>query len=1036
MAKHANDEKHSVEHHNKKEHHTPKQEQSPPRMKSQSRGRWDIIVFVGLAILLFFVVKHFINPTEPTAETNPYDAMACPVLSEVMSSNRDALPAEDGEYYDWIELYNPTDHAINLKGFSLSDDIENPERFVFSDRILEPHAYTIIYASGKDSLGDNHANFCLCAKGEDLYLFDAHQCQRDHITIEHLPSNTTYAWDETQASWMIKEHYTPGFSNDEAGFSAFLSTREVHNSPLFINEAMSSNCITLADSEGEYHDWVEIGNNGDQPIHLKGYGLSDSKMSTRKWIFPDVTIHPNEYLLVFLSGKDMVTEYGELHASFRLNTNKEDLIISNIQGQILDHWKVEGLDDDRSLGRIKGTDTTTIFAHPTPGFDNTEDGYNLFQDTSPKIGLLISEVQLGNAETIADNFNEYSDWIELYNNSDEEIDLSGYGLTDSPSQLGLWKFPDKCKIKPHEYKVIFASGRDYRKGRDLHTNFKLDMVGEPVVLTAPDDSIVDTCVLAPMPFDMSYGRTDSHGLFAYMPHPTPGDKNGTGWSGFAADPIPLVQGGNYADPVVVSFHVAEGTKVYYTTDCSDPSEHATLYQGPFSVDQTTVVRARAYADDKLPGSIVTATYFIGLDHKLPVVSLVSDPDNLFSDHSGIYAFGTNFNRKKIPFKGANFNQDWEVPAHIEMYEIDGSQVLDQGFGLRIFGAYSRAEIAKSFTLVARQKYDQKEMLEHAIFPDLPYTSYKSVILRNGASEWYASKIRDSLLTSLVDTTDLEVQAHYPVVVYLNGKYWGVYFFREKINKYYLQQHYGIDPESVDILYANGKPGNALVGDNQNWSELKAFVTSHDLSDTANYEEVARWVDIDNYMDMVINEIYVGNSDTGNIKYYRERREDAKWRWFYYDVDWGYFYTKYANAHTNNLKQYLNPKGHGANDAFETWLIMGLLDNPDFKQQFIDRFAYHINVTYDPTRVIERIDELAATLDPEMPQDREHWNAEYEATPQWYKDVPIDRSMSYKGWLKNIDRLRDFATKRPDAMRMHLVSYFDISKEDQARLFGD
>ena len=150
-------------------------------------------------------------------------------------------------------------------------------------------------------------------------------------------------------------------------------------------------------------------------------------------------------------------------------------------------------------------------------------------------------------------------------------------------------------------------------------------------------------------------------------------------------------------------------------------------------------------------------------------------------------------------------------------------------------------------------------------------------MRSGASEWYSSMIRDSLLTSLArDMTDLDVQAYYPAVVYLNGEYWGVYFFREKLNKYYLQQHHGIDPENVDIIYGNGTSSrNALAGDNENWLQLRDYVKTHDLSDPEVYKVVTDWVDVDNYMDMVINEIYVGNQDTGNIKCYREKNRGCK-----------------------------------------------------------------------------------------------------------------------------------------------------------------
>ena len=175
-------------------------------------------------------------------------------------------------------------------------------------------------------------------------------------------------------------------------------------------------------------------------------------------------------------------------------------------------------------------------------------------------------------------------------------------------------------------------------------------------------------------------------------------------------------------------------------------------------------------------------------------------------------------------------------------------------------------------------------------------------------------------------------------------------------------------------------------------------------------------------------------DTVNIKYYRENVEGAKWRWFYYDVDWGFFYTENANARTNNLKEYLNPDGHGVGNGGETWLIMGLLENDDFRRQFIERFAEHINYTYDTTRVVERINEIYAILDPEMEQDRTHWNEEYEKSPSWYKAL-AGRWMSYESWsTTQKERLIDFATQRPAVMESQLVDYFDIDDEWRSQLF--
>ncbi len=1031
------------------------QPERAPIKKTRGTGRgsrFNLLLIIAVLVVIFLVVEPYINKTpnengvvieNPSGENQIVENY--PIISEVMSANRNALASEDGEYYDWIELYNPTQKSINLNGFALSDDLNEPAKFVLPVYILEPDSFVVFFASGKAIDSKFHAGFKISSQGETIFLSDPYSNIKDQVLVAHMSPNFSYQRDLTNtSSWTASELFSPGHFNDEGGHQEYIRSLRATDSVIKISEVMSSNLITITDEDGDYSDWIELTNKSDAPVDISGYALSDNESAPRDWLFPDGTIiNPGEYLLVFLSGKDKVGKNGELHASFRLNSMKDTVLCANVQGKILDIWDVIEPGNDVSIEIVPGSGIAQFTSHPTPGYENTEDGYNQFQqeqNVTQSSGLIISEIMLGNEVTIEDNFGEFPDWIELYNNTEERISLAGYGLSDEPALLGKWTFPDKAYIDPGQYKVIFASGRDTPKDSTavtLHTNFSFNATGEPVILTNSENKIIDKCVLSTMPYDISYGRTSQSKIFQYMLAPSPGEPNSDGYSGIAQTPYIQLKGGVYADTQVISIAVPEGCTVRYTTDCSEPSERSNAYSGPFEINKSTVIRARSFQDGKIQSEITTQSYFLNVNHKLPIVSISTDPNNLYSDHAGILAFGDGY-KTKYPFKASNFHQDWEVPAHIEMYEIDGSQVLNQGFGLRVFGAYSRAEISKNFALMAREKYGE-ESFNYAVFPDRPYESYKSLIIRNGASEWYASKIRDTTLTSLArDTTDLDVQAYYPVVFYLNGEFWGVYFLREKINKYYLNQHHGIDIESVDIIYGNGNySSNAVTGDIDNWQELKEYVTTHDLSVEENYKVVEDWVDVQNYMDMVINEVYVGNTDTGNIKCYREKKDGAKWRWFYYDVDWGFF-----SVDTNSLTQYLNPEGHGNGDAFETWLILGLLENDGFRQAFIERFAYHMKITYDPDWVIARIDHIASLIDHDMVLDRETWNQNYKDAPQWYKEAlggkawSYARSMSYESWTdKQLSRLRTFAQKRPILMEQYLQDYFDISDEEMTRLFG-
>lgn len=113
------------------------------------------------------------------------------------------------------------------------------------------------------------------------------------------------------------------------------------------------------------------------------------------------------------------------------------------------------------------------------------------KEDAPKIeiGLVINELMPANSNTIADQNGEFDDWIELFNNLSAEIDLSGYYLTDSKSDLLKWKFPLGTLIPAKSFLIVWADGDTLQTG--LHTNYKLSSTGENVLLLTPELQVVD-----------------------------------------------------------------------------------------------------------------------------------------------------------------------------------------------------------------------------------------------------------------------------------------------------------------------------------------------------------------------------------------------------------------------------------------------------------------------------------------------------------------------------------------------------------------
>lgn len=125
-------------------------------------------------------------------------------------------------------------------------------------------------------------------------------------------------------------------------------------------------------------------------------------------------------------------------------------------------------------------------------------------------------------------------------------------------------------------------------------------------------------------------------------------------------------------------------------------------------------------------------------------------------------------------------------------------------------------------------------MEYPFFDNRDFTAYKSLTLRAGAQDQNRSKIRDELATGLLEGTDINVlyQAYRPVVLYLNGEYWGVYFLKEKRNRFFVAQHEGV--EDVDNMLIGKASTLVSYGTNQEWVELMNYVKSHDLSDPTAY----------------------------------------------------------------------------------------------------------------------------------------------------------------------------------------------------------
>ena len=576
-----------------------------------------------------------------------------------------------------------------------------------------------------------------------------------------------------------------------------------------------------------------------------------------------------------------------IHTDFRLGAYQEDLVLSDARGLYLDGVHIDEIGADMSYARTlddQGSyqDAFEIVSKPSPGFANTEEGYQSYlADNQIALGqIIINEVMLSNAQYAQASDGNYYDWIEVYNRGTAAVNLEGYALTTNLKNPAYWRFGN-VSIDPGEYLMVQASGLDeYIPGRevqevkknDIHTNFKLSMSGEVLALYDNTDTLIDRYNIDYLPQNVSYGRQNDDSGFYYFTTPTPGAQNSGGKSGYLKTPQLLLSPGMYEGTQSLTINAEEGTQVYYTLDGSVPTQNATRYTGAISIDATTIVRAAAYREGYLPSAVKTGTYLIDDAHTLPIVSLVAEPNDLWSASSGIYAMGGNVTSGYPTYTGANFKQDWERTASIEIMET-GKTAFSQDVVIRIFGQYSRGEVQKSIAVFADSAVGPSTM-QYPIFDDLPYEEYDSIVLRQAGNDCRYAKMRDVAMTSVfAENTDVDVQAYKPCVLYLNGKYWGIYYIREKINESYVEQHYGIEnaKENIDMIQSQTMVKTGALDDYQ---ELVDYMRAHDLNDSEAYEYVQARMDVQNYMDYIIAVLYYCQTDPGQHQVLQaERRRD-------------------------------------------------------------------------------------------------------------------------------------------------------------------
>ena len=731
---------------------------------------------------------------------------------------------------------------------------------------------------------------------------------------------------------------------------------------LQISELMVKNKAALQGPDGTFPDWAEIENISDAAVDLSGWSLTDREGQPR-WSFASGEIGSGERMVVFFDGVN--------GPDFSLSQD-ETLYLLSPDRQTRDMAYCGSDRADCSLIRTEnGSFAETSW--PSPGFPNGTAGFEAWCETlSAGQTLVINEAAVYNRSFVVDGNWDACDWVEIKNISSQTQTLSGCTLSDAFSE-NRYTFPADMALEPGEL-IVLACHNDEEEGSigtGINTGFDLSAAGEQLYLCSPSGELLDSVALHDIPIGCSMGRLEGQPGFFYFSSRTPGSDNREGFRRVTDLPQTAEPDGVYNDVESLTVILTSPGRIHYTLDGTVPDLSSPVYSEPITVTSTSVIRALAVEEGCLPSNVATYSYIVNENHTLPVLSLVVDD---MADFNNIW-----YNKLK----------HHDVSSNLALY--DGEHSFNRACDLSMKGYTSLELPKKSMGVSFKGRYGGN--LEANVF-DNGITEFSSLAIRGG-QDYTFSIFRNELFQQLcLEAGDACLtQASKYCILYVNGRYFGIYCLKEDFSKQYYASHAGVSASSV---VGNKCP----VGlDSEFYNEVLNFIYHNDLTVEENYQYVSEHVDFDSLIDWFIMEGYCANTDIqGNTRMYRSPENGNKWQFCFYDLDWGFYYAK------SDFTIIMNEIGNAGNQMPP--LVKNLLKNRYFRDQVLYRFAELNRTTLSNEHVLALIDEYQALLEPEIERERERW---YLQADQWY--VRVDELRNFiinNNWEQhNVDQLCRF-----------------------------
>lgn len=646
----------------------------------------------------------------------------------------------------------------------------------------------------------------------------------------------------------------------------------------------------------------------------------------------------------------------------------------------------------------------------------------VFSAFSVKAQLYVNEVQASNQTTLADNFLEHDDWIEIYNTSNNSVNLANYYLSDDRTNLTKFQIPstnNSITTIPANGYLLFWADDDSHQGEN-HCNFKLSSGGETIFLSKPDGiTLIDSLQYAAISTDITFKRIpDGSNNLVTSAIASPLATNNNDF-GLLESPVYSITSGVFNSSQTLTLTATNGATIYYTTDSSEPNQQSNIYNTPINISQNTSIKSLAVKNGFTNSEVVSHTYLINTNHNLPIITINIDDDYLYSDSQGMLVEGTNGTVNPHGICNnvvANYWQEWEYPGNVVYFDENGNEAFNIDGGISVFGNCSRKYAQKNIAVKTKNLYPSPN-IPYKIFPTSDQDEFRRVRLRNGGDHWETSMMGDLIFHSLVENKiDIEVQSGYPAASYFNGVYQGLYNLRNAYSKHYLRYKFDKYKNSdFDIIRMEWKH-NAVVpvdGDSIGINKLFDLFDPSVTFTSAIIDSIYNTIDVNNFINYFVASMWVYADDwpsttsPSNLIYWKPKEAGTKWRVALLDSDEGWLVSNH-DTYTYLLHPGSQSSRHGEKS---TRFIRRLIqDIPQFREEFIQRAFTYYNILFHKDTIKQKIVAYKNLINNEMYAHANLWGGE---------DYSVD---SHSDWEDEVDDLINYSNVRSDRLKEHIADY--------------